>query len=408
MTGSTTTDTSATSIRARQVRLRLAEICTASLNSLIPQPDSRARGVWNDDSIRTLTAIFELQRVEIHSEWEERRIDNHLIARIIDCLTTTTFFPDPCAPNLILEMEAHLRLLASALRTYKYHGKSLEQTLHDAIYDGINSLWGTIGNARSQRNETVHVEDNDVAYLLKHCQYLLVSIDGSDSFARKVSKRAIILLDTAVAGAGQQYQELRPGLLRILKRQRDRPKWHHELVRLEDGCSGVFAGDLRLRDSSPSEILVDEAISAIDLLAESMEYHYQNPQHEGRVTNHMRRLIGIATNVVNSSGPYEENCDHLRYGILDLLGQLAIRIPKASRCICFDEMLRIVRMVLERSPRSSKSLYLKATDLWNRILDFGQKDDLAYGIEEDRQAIFDWINQHRGDVESSECSKRYP
>jgi len=373
---------------------------------LIPQPDSPARGVWNEESIRTLTAIFELQRVELHSELEEQRIDNNLVANVIDRLATTAYFPDPSAQNLPIDMEAHLRLLAVAIRVYKYNGRSLEQKLHENIYNGLTALWQIFESARSRRDDTYAIEDWNIAFLLKHCQSLLVSIDGSDSFGRKISRRAIVAFDTSMAGVSHNFRDLRPGLVEILKRQRSRPSWHDEYVRLEDACSGVFAGDIRIHGPPDIAVLVEEAVAAAYMLEESMDFHYQNRQQSG-ISDRFRHVIGWGTHVVSNSGPYEEHSDYLRFGILDLLSQLSVRIRTRSRRDCYTEVLRIVRLVLERSPKSSKLLHLKATDLWNRISDLGHKDGATYGDEDDRYAIHEWIIQTPRSVENPNTSTLY-
>jgi hypothetical protein len=63
-------------------------------------------------------AILELKRVELHSSKESQwLISNSLIAKVIHTLATIVHFPNPHS-DLLLEMEAHLRLLAMALRVY--------------------------------------------------------------------------------------------------------------------------------------------------------------------------------------------------------------------------------------------------------------------------------------------------
>ena len=412
MTSTVSEAMSALSEHSRQARKRLTERCAECLRSLLPQPDSHTRGIWNEDAIRTLTAIFELQRVEAHSELEERRIDNHLITGVIAGLATTTYFTDPRATKLLREMEAHLRLLAAALRLFKYTGKSLDEQLHQEVYDGTSRMFDVFDDSRSRREESLQIDDWNVAFLLKHCQYLLVSIDRSDSLSRKVARRAVIGFDAAMSAVGENYQDLRPALLQILKRQRDRPKWHDEYMQLEDACWCVFASDIRLRAAHDHDIdiatLVEETATTTYLLRDSMEARLDtNRRKSGRFQEYLRHAVGKATQLVSDSGPYEEHGEYLQYGILDLLTQLSIRIRKRSRRKCFEDFLRVVRMVLERSPKSAKPLHLKATDLWNRILDLGHKDGIVYGDEGDRDFIDSWINQNAPEAENPQFSKEY-
>src|SRR5271167_1620675 len=82
------------STRSSIIRQYLREFCTAELKKLIPQPDSHARGFWNEQSIQKLTAVFEIQRVELNSESQPRRPDIYLMAQVIEMLAGKRYFPD--------------------------------------------------------------------------------------------------------------------------------------------------------------------------------------------------------------------------------------------------------------------------------------------------------------------------
>src|SRR5271169_451036 len=155
--------------RSILVLQRFTDLCAAELSRLNPQSDSAAHGVWNAESIRTLTAIFELQRVELTSESRRRRLNIGLVATIIHNLATRTYFVDPRSRELLLDMEAHLRLLAAALRLYKYRAESLQHEIHQAIYDGINRLSTNFNNHRAKRDGN-KVDENNILFLLQHCQ----------------------------------------------------------------------------------------------------------------------------------------------------------------------------------------------------------------------------------------------
>jgi hypothetical protein len=393
------------------IRRCLRRRCTSELLRLIPQSDAPARGVWNDETIRTLTAIFELQRVELHSELEEEHIHNTIIAKWLEALTTREYFHDPCSDSLVLDMEAHCRLLASVLRTFKYHGKSLRHELHQEIYRGLNVLANVFQKNQSRRDEQLRVEDRTVAFLIKHCQYLLVSIDSDRSPARELARRAIVGFDGALAGLGQQYHELRPRILEMIQRQRQRPKWHKEYVELEDACWSVFASDIRMRSVDPTsnndDRFVEEAEFVVSLLRSSLEvYLSQNPEQR-RTPNILRQFVGQATDILQDAGPFEEHPDYFLFGILDLLYQLSFRIRKHGRKQCFVDYMKIIRLTLEHRRHCKTGLHLKATDLWFRLIILGNKDREVYGDEEDRLTISKWLNQNpRAGVELFEFSEQ--
>ena len=88
-------------------------------------------------------AVFELQRVELLSELEDQYIDNSAVLDVIYELSTGSYFSDLHSPSFLLDMDSHLRLLTSALRLYKFHGKSLDQQICQLIYRGIQGLLST-------------------------------------------------------------------------------------------------------------------------------------------------------------------------------------------------------------------------------------------------------------------------
>lgn len=398
---------STTSERSRQVRLRLNERCLSCLRNLGPlNMQGQSRGIWSEDDILSLTAIFELQCVELQSEMAVQMLDNKLIANLVHRLTTTDYFTDAFDASALLHIACHLRLIASALRVYKFHGRSLEGQLHIEIYDGLTRLWDVLDNAQRNRDQSQLIEKWDVKFLLQHCQGLLVSVDSSDSFTKKASKRATLAFDTAVSGASGQYQELRPGLLKVLKRQRNRPSWHAEYVRLEDACTVVFAGDMRIHRANEIQPLADEAVTAALLLQDSIEYHYQGYRPENKIESTLRHAFGHGMHMVSNAGPYQENPEYLRYGILDLLSNLAICIRKRARPVCFNILIDIIQTILQRAPKSATQLQLKATDLWNRILDISKKEGVTHGNIEARKFISRWIRDNPEISETDEASKR--
>jgi hypothetical protein len=229
------------------------------------------------------------------------------------------------------------------------------------------------------------VDDWNVAFLLKHCQYLVCSIENSDSLPRKAAKRAIVAFDAGLAGVGQQYQELRPALAEIIKRQRSRPNWHDEYIGLEDALQAVVRADFRSRNGDTSADILEEANSATSLLRSSIEALLMYGTKPSRLQTFFRHAVGLLTSQLQESGAYEEHSNYLDYGALDLIYQLSFRLRKSPRRSCFKQFLKVVRMVLERS--TSLSLHLKAQDIWIRVCELERRDKEIYGDPEDRVAI---------------------
>jgi hypothetical protein len=173
-------------------------------------------------------------------------IDNYWILRVIDVLTTRSYFNiDNSGERLLLDLQSHLRLLAAPFHMYKTSGEGMNQALYDQVYDGIsNQFWKVFMWERDRRSENVCVEDYDVEFLIKHCQYLLLSIVESDSLGTKLGKKAVIGFDLAMAILAKEVQDVRPGVSQLLKHKRSRPKWHREFAEIEDTVYMYFATDV--------------------------------------------------------------------------------------------------------------------------------------------------------------------
>ena len=397
--------------QARVVRQILARHCIAALRNI--QNEHPDKGLWDPESIRTMTAILELQRGEpqrgpLHFE----KIDNHWTLRVIDVLTTRSYFNiDHSAERLLLDLESHLRLLAASFHLYKNSGGGMNQALYDQVYDGItNELWKVFVWERDRRSENVRVEDYDVEFLIKHCQYLLLSVDESDSFRTKLGKKATIGFDLAMAIVAKEFQDVRPGATRLLKHKRSRPKWHMEFAEIEDVVYMYFATDVYRRCSGNNvdiEDLIQDAKEAILLIENTLDWHLDPVAISKNYKLHnrfVRHAVGRTSSAIGDAGPYEESGELFQYSLLDLLTQLVVRLRGQARARCFPEIVRIVRMVLERSPQVAIRLHLKATDLWNHI-EYFEKD--KHGDPDDREFIQKWSKQNNKSAENKTFSILY-
>jgi hypothetical protein len=392
------------------IRKRLRERCVAILESFLQHDENSNRHISREDRIRSLTAVFELQRVQLHSELEDQQIDYNILAAVIGELANGADLSDYRNPKFLIDLEAHLQLLASAIRLYRYNGRSLDQEIHQDVFQGLNWLSDTFEENRSRRDEQLRVEEYNVAFLLNHCKSLLLSIDNSGSLGRIVARRAMLAIDDMNNGHRQPYQDLIFEATGILSRHRSRPKWHDEYVYLEDACRSLFARDLRLSSSrdrdADIEALLEEAAAATHILRSAIEVHLPQRRQQSKVSVILQKTVGSKA-PTQETGTHDEQTDRFLYGVLDLLYQLSFHCRKRSRVKCFLEYVRVIRIVLERSRSSTLILRAKASDLWNRLMDLGDEDGLRYGEEEDRQSIHCWIMQHLHDSEAIEYSTAY-
>jgi hypothetical protein len=391
------------------VRKLLRERCSTTFKSILSQADDRfrTRNVGNQAEMRTLTAVLELQRLELHSELQDDRIDHDLIASLIYELSTRSYLTDHRALNHPHDQEVHLRLLAAAIRLYKYYGRSLDHQIHQNVHRNLSRSANTMD--RGGPDEQFRIEESNVGFLIKHCQHLLLSIDPTDSLGRLISRRGISTMDTHNSVSIEHETQLQTRSLEIHQCQRTRPQWHNEYMQIEDACTSVFASDIRIRGSSNVEAILQETIALTRLLRDSLEVHLpRRQQPHSKLNKVMKRAVNVVANANLSSDatPNPQQVEYLHYGLMDLLYQLSFRCRKRSRVACFTECVQLIRLILERCP-PSVGLHLKATDLWNRILDLGDIDHIVYGEQDDREAIDTWIGEHLDATEARDYSTMF-
>lgn len=340
----------------------------------------------------TLAAAFALLRVAYQSKIVEH-LNPDLLARTIEHLVKNPYFQDSESQSYP-RIRTFLRLLADAIRLFKYSGCSLDAKIHVIVQNVIDSLF--------QRFDHIHkypvglnVGDCDVRFLLKHCEYLLLSLDSNESLGQRLARRVIVGLDFTAHESGDQFQSIRSQVLEPTQRQKLRPPWHDEYIHLEDVCYAIFASDLRMDGERGEHLLavhLEDVPSVAAILGKTMEaYLSPNRPDAGKLQRLVRNTFGRQ---LADGGQDEGNEDCLSYGVLDLAYELSFRIRHRSRSRYLVELTRIVKISLERSRPSASHLHRKATDTWNRILELTEKDSVLYGNNEDREAVVRWISEH--------------
>ena len=406
-------DDAATHVTTRSERLRshLREECNKALNRLFPDPGRGDVGDWNKKDVLRLHAIFELARVARHAETANPLLRRHTILRVLNKLATATPFRDVASTSLI-ELEQHLRLLAVTLRLYKYEKTELGHDLRDELYQGISKLSDKYSEDRRNCPTTLSIERWNVAFLLQHCQYLLTSVDDTYSVGRTAASKFLSLVDGTIASYGGQYLEGRRLARNAVRRQRTRPKWHDEIMRLEDICFAIYA-----RGVGVELLLAAESEEITDLESEERDASWelrdtlevQLALGSGRhysVVEGVNNFFGRATQIALESGPYEENAEYFKYGILDLMAELCHRVR--NRSACFEEFIGVLNLTLQHTHDSANLIHRKVVDIYRKILDFGEQDQVLYGKVEDRSAIEAWMDSHPNQFEGPEYSTRSP
>lgn len=365
---------------------------------------------WNAADILQLNTIFQVARVArvAGSKW----LEAPTVLRVLERLTTASFFRAHRGPEGLVDLEHHLRLLSAVLCLYKYENVSLDHELRLKLLKGIQQLADSFEANRKNCSTDKQIENWNVAFLIHHCQSLISSIKDVDSLTTALAKRATGVMDGALSGYGGQWVDAKKHLREITRFQRPVPKWHSEFVDLEDLCFSLFAGGYRMWEptggSSSEGASSEDEREITDRLCDALE----NTLVEGNVENFysvlrgLRTGFGKATQFLFDSGVYEENSEYFHYGIIDLMLQMTYYIND-DRSYCFQQFIRVVRTTLERSHPKANSLHRKAIDLYRRIILEGNNRKVEYGREEDRIAIRRWVQGHRDLVEKREDSWRY-
>jgi len=391
----------------RQLRKELREQCNRALKRLYPEDGASAVADWNPEDVLEITAIFEIDRAARPAGDDSERLNRMTVLRVLAKLGMQAPFYDHSQSTSLIELEQHLRLLAAALRLYKLHGTALEFTMHAALYQGITKLADLFDNSRKHCSNQFKIEEWNVAFLLQHCQYLLTSINHSQTMVKNAGKRIRMGVDAVLSGYGNQFVDARGYARELIKRQRNRPKWHDTYLQFGDLVWEVVARDIGVASdcAEHSDDEKQEKKTVLDFRDSFEDLLSEDPGSLYRLLGAVHRVIGKTTQLAQDSGPYEENAEYLKYGMLDLLYHLSFRIR--NRGACFPEFVWIVKFVLERAHPSAAVLHRKSFDLYNRINALGDEDGVVYGNLEDREVIDQWAIDHPGKMEIVEYSARY-
>jgi hypothetical protein len=306
--------------------------------------------------------------------------------------------------DILFHLRRYITLLAEVLRSFRDEEKviTIEHVLRSVwYYEGINRLSDNLERAGRERSDTLEIEWWDAKITLKHCQYLLLSMNDSFSGREHVMERSGMVIKGALQGYGAQYVDAKASLDGILSRQRKKEPWHEKYVELE---SMYFETFHYVEEETPHRAQKEKA--TVIELRDNLERELASKatRHSSTVKKGLRKVMRELGKQFQASGPYEENDYYFEYLILDLMYKASFALK--NRLNCLSEIIGGVQSVLQWAHESASLLHLKATDLYLRIDKLAMEDKAEYIKGEQRRLIEQWMLDHSNNVEKKPNCQR--
>lgn len=381
----------------------LREQCAKILRRAFP--DTNSVDCTTDD-VLNLLAIFERDRLSTYDNTPA--LPEVTRYHAVDKVVLSAPFIHYRKETAVLDFRRYLSLLSIAFLSIKPGSSSIQHERRNRWYEGINNLHGHAQTTRRACPMERMIDSWDVAFLLKHCQYLLIGTEDSVTGLDRVTKVTFGVAVGALQAYEGRYDEARKTALAVAHSKRRREKWHDTYLNLEAKCFNIYARSQTATNRNVGEydeLKKMELQTTIEVRNELERELLIGGSKYSKGKELLRRGVGRLGKTLLSAGPYEENPDYFKYGLLDLLYQLTCRITNREHC--FLEMIGAVSSVLESSHKSANLLHCKAIELYHRIKALGQQDGLSYGDEAKRCYIEQWEAKHKGQVGTSSISEAY-
>lgn len=367
---------------------------------MFPRP-GRAPNCSPSD-VNQLTAIlYQSRRATLETAPRLLRYTKFVIIdELIDHLPFHFFDHESSLPD----MRRYLNVLAEALRCFKEDVQALQHEFRDKWYKGITNLCDISQKVVRKCSKDWQVEAWDVAVLLKHCQYLVLSISDLHSKGDILFEFGGRVITGVLQGYGNQYADALQTANTLLSRKRQSADWHEIHLQLEQLCFISIAriGDGSMEQTPTTTTWNEQELETLILLKDQLDDELMKDDGLG-FGQAAKTLGGKLGEKFQSSGPYEENRYYFEYSLLNLMYFLLLRIQ--NRVACFEEIVGATQLVLERS--TSNFLHRKAIDLYNSIKVLGTADSVSYGRADDEKWIGDWMVQHETEFDTEENTRQY-
>ena len=309
--------------------------------------------------------------------------------------------------KLLIDLRRYLAVIAEALRSLSDEGEKLlieHNTRNRWYYNGINNLNESLDTAGRNCPRNMEIELWDATFLLKHCQYILLSIKDTYTAGDRVAETGALLIQGTLQGYGSQWADAKDTLETIMRTQRSREPWHEVYLKLEAMCFKSLVPGL---DSEiDGENVIEQAEKELKTVTELRnQFERGLSEKTDRLPSIVKTGLKILRQRLHKSGPYEKHLYYFEYGLLDLMYRLSFHVQARSKC--FIEMIGAVRSALIWSHPDVAFFHRKATDLYHRINEIGTEVGVIYGEGSDRRLIDKWILDHDTEVEKPSHSKQY-
>ena len=196
--------------------------CNEILRRLFP--DSGDIGDCSPTDIIILMTIFYLNRNA--SLAETPRLLPHTTSYAIHKLINHPPYHYYRNQSAFIDMRRYLILLAECLRSFREEINALSHDVRNQWYDCITNLYDISDRARQTCPPKLQIESWDVMFLLKHCQYLVLSIKDSYSGGEILFEFGGRVVRGVALGYGSQYVDALASLKAFMSRKRNRENWH--------------------------------------------------------------------------------------------------------------------------------------------------------------------------------------
>lgn len=408
MTPSTRQHSRSSSSRSAKVRSGSeptdSEVLRSECAQLIERlfPDSAKPGDCSPGDVNNLIAVFHRDRFAQRAKQPRLPLTTRI--DVSDKLVAGNPFHSEAG---LVNIRRYLTLLGEAFQSL-ISNRPTEEPLDCVEWYAEISKWdGTCARVRRKCPSGLQVEFGDVAFYLKHCHYLLISIEDSHNLTERPIDHIRALSDRSLNGYANQWVSAKENLFTLICHQRSRGKWHELYMELEEKCFDAYAMGIDENESAVLEVVKRIEVETIVYIRTKLEDELTRDgytAHSHGVRQMFRTVVGQAGRQIVPAGLNEESAEYFKYGILDLMYQCSFWVH--NRVGCFEEMIGAIHLVLERSHRSGNLLHRKAVDLYHRINELGIEDHKVYGRLEERESIEDWIGGNK-DVETLEDSRKY-
>ena len=306
--------------------------------------------------------------------------------------------------DILIHLRRYIMLLAEVLRSFRDEEKliTIEHVTRGVwYYEGINKLSDTVERAGRDRPQDLEIEWWDSKITLKHCQYLLLSMNDSYNKRDHLFERSGLVIKGALQGYANQYADVKATLDSILKGQRNKEPWHERYLELESIYFEVFhhsTGETLTRTQRETSTIIDLRNG---LEGELLKKAIRTSSAIKKGVHKILREIGRQ---IQAKGPYEEHDYYFEYLVLDLMYRASFTLK--NRLDCFGEIIGAVQNVLLWSHECAAPLHRKATDLYYRIAKLAKEDKADYIKEDRRRIIEQWVDRHPNNYEKNASSER--